>query len=152
MNVTVPIGWSKPEFPIGVRAEFGLNSFNGRSYVPGFVNQDPLLYSGTAMLTLNLPMNTAKNNVFYLMGGGGAFRFRDMGTSSALNDRLGGGSTSVTKFGVTGGAGLELRILGATSLFVQSAYTNVFAEKSLVGAGSGRNIGWIPLIAGLTLR
>ena len=151
LHVMVPIGWSKPGNLLGVRAELGVQSFQGR-IVTQFANPDPMLYSGIAMLTLNLPLNEAKTNLIYLMGGGGVFRFRDIGTASGLNDRLGGTSTSATKFGLTGGAGLEFHILGATSMFVEAPVTNVFAEKSIVGGTGGRNLLWIPLVAGITLR
>jgi hypothetical protein len=47
---------------------------------------------------------------------------------------------------------LEFHILGATSLFVQSAFTNVFAEKPVNTTGSSGNLRWVPLVAGITLR
>jgi opacity protein-like surface antigen len=151
LHVMVPIGFRKTGDLLGIRAELGVQSFQGR-IVTQFANPDPMLYSGIAMLTLNLPLNEAKTNLVYLMGGGGVFRFRDIGTASGLNDRLGGTNTSATKFGVTGGAGLELHILGATSMFVEAPITNVFAEKSIVGGTGGRNLLWVPLVAGITLR
>jgi opacity protein-like surface antigen len=151
LNVTMPIGWSKKTFPLGFRGELGVQTFEG-ALNNRFVNIDPVLYTAQAMLTLNLPMNNAKNNLFYLMGGGGAYFFRRIGEGSALADRLGGETKNVTKFGLTGGAGLEFHILGATSLFVQSTITNVFAEESNVGAGGSKNMRWIPIVAGITLR
>lgn len=151
LNLTVPIGWSKPGTLLGLRAEFAMQQFEGR-IAPTFVNPDPTLYSATAMATLNLPMNAAKTNLFYLMGGGGAYNFRSFGSASALNDRLGGTAKNVTKLGVTAGAGFEFHILGATSLFLQSQFTNVFADKSETNLGGGRNLRWMPFVAGLTLR
>jgi hypothetical protein len=151
LGVVLPFGWSKPDKLLGIRAELGLQSFEGRT-VPHFVNRDPMLYTATAMATLNLPINTAKTNFFYLMGGGGAFIFHRYGDASALNDRLEKASPA-TKFGVTGGLGLELHILGATSLFVQSQITNVFANGSQVSAtNDSRNLRWVPVMAGITLR
>jgi hypothetical protein len=35
---------------------------------------------------------------------------------------------------------------------VQSTITNVFAEESNVGAGGSKNMRWIPIVAGITLR
>jgi opacity protein-like surface antigen len=99
------------------------------------------------MLTLSLPINVAKTNSFYLMGGGGAYQFHHIGALSSLAESfpgIAGTSKSETKWGMTAGAGLEFHILGATSLFVQSAFTNASA--------TGRNLSWIPLLAGLTLR
>lgn len=151
-NVLIPIGWSKAGFPLGIRTEWGVQSFEG-AVVPEFHNSDPALYTATAMATLHLPINSAKTNLFYLMGGGGAFLFHSFGSSSALNDRLGGAAKNVTKWGVTGGVGLELHVLGATSLFVESSFTNVFAERSKLNTLDGsKNLRWVPLTAGVMLR
>jgi hypothetical protein len=151
LNVNVPIGWSKPGYPIGLRTEWGVQTFEG-SAISEFTNIDPVLYTAQAMLTLNLPMNSAKTNLFYLMGGGGAFMFHRFGEASALGDRLGNETKNVMKWGLTGGAGLELHILGAVSLFAESAFTNVFIEESNVGAGGSKNLRWVPVVAGITLR
>jgi hypothetical protein len=78
--------------------------------------------------------------------------FDRIGASSTLNDRLGDSDGRVTKLGLTGGAGLEFHILGATSLFVQSAFTNVFAERPVNTTGGSRSLRWVPLVAGITLR
>jgi hypothetical protein len=150
-NVNIPIGWSKGGYPIGFRTEWGVQTFEGTA-VKSFTNIDPVLYTATAMLTLNLPMNAAKTNLFYLMGGGGAFMFHRFGELSALSEPLGNKAKDVTKWGLTGGAGLELHVLGPTSLFVQSSFTNVFVEKSAVAANGSKNLRWIPLVAGITLR
>lgn len=151
LNVVVPIGWSKPERLFGVRTELGVQSFEG-NVMPGFVNRDPMVYTAVAMLTMNLPINQAKTNFFYLMGGAGAFMFDRIGTASSLDDRLGGNGDRETKFGLTGGAGLEIHVLGATSLFVESAFTNLFADKPANGVDTNRNLRWVPLVAGITLR
>ena len=151
MTVVVPFGWSKPGTVLGIRAELGLQSFEGR-LAPTFANTDPRVFTATAMATLNFPINTAKTNLFYLMGGGGAFMFQHYGTTSALNDRFEKTST-VTKLGVTGGAGFEFHVLGATSLFVQTQLTNVFADgSSTIASDDNRHLRWVPVIAGITLR
>lgn len=151
LNVVMPIGWSKPGRLLGVRAELAAQSFEG-SVFPGFQNIDPVTYSANAMLTVNLPINNAKTNLFYLMGGGGVFMFERIGATSALSDRLGDTDGRVTKLGLMGGAGLEFHILGATSLFVESAFTNVFGERPVLTTGDSRSLRWVPLVAGITLR
>jgi hypothetical protein len=148
LNVVMPIGWSKPGNILGVRGELGVQTFEGRLF-PGAVNIDPRLYTATAMLTVNLPINQAKTKLFYLMGGGGLFMFDRIGTTSTLNERIGGRET---KLGLTGGAGLEFHVLGATSLFVESAFTNLFGEKPATGSETSRHLRWVPLVAGITLR
>lgn len=78
--------------------------------------------------------------------------FQDYGTTSALNDRFAKTST-VTKFGVTGGAGFEFHVLGATSLIVQTQLTNVFADgSSTIATDDNRHLRWVPVVAGITLR
>jgi len=151
INVEVPIGWSRTDFPIGVRGEVGVQSFRGR-FVPSYTNQDPVLYTGTLMATLNLPLNDAGTTFFYVMGGGGAYNFHHFGVASTLNEKLAATSTSETRFGVTGGAGLEIRVLGATSLFVESNYTNVFVDKNKLSTDVARTLRWVPIVAGVTLR
>jgi hypothetical protein len=149
-NVSVPIGWSRPDALLGWRTEFGMQLFEG-TLIQGFRNPDPTLYSATGMVTINLPLNLARNHLLYLMGGGGMFLFRDFGPASGLADRLATSSTT-TRWGVSGGAGLELHILGATSLFVESSITNVFVHRGSGVGGAGRNLRWIPIVAGLQLR
>ena len=151
LNVVMPIGWSKPGRLLGVRAELAAQSFEGNVF-PGFRNIDPIVWSASGMLTVNLPINKAGTNLFYLMGGGGVFMFDRVGTTSALSDRLGDTEGTATKFGLTGGAGLEFHILGATSLFVESAFTNVVGEHPVTTSGNSRSLRWVPLAAGITLR
>jgi hypothetical protein len=151
LNIVMPIGWSKPGNVLGVRAELAAQSLEGNVF-PGFQNRDPIAYSANAMLTVNLPINNAKTNLFYLMGGGGVFMFDRVGETSALSDRLGDTDGTVTKLGLMGGAGLEFHILGATSLFVESAFTNVFGERPVLTSGDSRSLRWVPLVAGITLR
>jgi hypothetical protein len=151
LNVVMPFGWSKPNNLFGLRGELGVQTFEGR-VVPGFTNVDPRIYTATAQVMMNLPFNDAKTNLLYLMGGAGAYMFDRVGETSTLDLRMGDSNGRVTKFGVTGGAGLEFHILGATSLFVQSAFTNVFAEKPVNTPGSSGNLRWVPLVAGITLR
>ena len=151
INVVLPFGWSKPNNLFGLRGELGVQTFDGR-VVSGFRNVDPRIYTASAQLMMNLPFNEAKTNLLYLMGGAGAYMFDRVGDASTLSARMGDSEGRVTKLGLTGGAGLEFHILGATSLFVQSAFTNVFAEKPVNTTGSSGNLRWVPLVAGITLR
>jgi hypothetical protein len=78
--------------------------------------------------------------------------FDQVGPTSALNDRLGKSDGLVTRPGLLAGAGLEFHVLGATSLFVESAFANVFGENAVSTSGDGRSLRWVPLRAGVTLR
>jgi hypothetical protein len=159
LNVMVPIGYHKQGTTLGVRAELGIQTFDGR-LIASFANPDPKIYTAIGMLTAHLPLNAAKTNNFYVMGGGGAYMFRDIGGNSSIREFLGssttaGSTSNTTKFGVTGGAGLEFHILGAANVFVESRYTNVFGKAPANGntlGVSGKNLAWIPLTAGFTFK
>jgi hypothetical protein len=108
------------------------------------------------MITLNLPINAAKSNLVYLMAGGGIYQFHHIGTSSSLAqlfNNVDNTPKTETQFGFTGGAGLELHILGPTSLFAQTRFTNVTADNSIVaGNDVGKSLRWIPVVVGFQLR
>jgi opacity protein-like surface antigen len=152
--LTMPIGWHKPGSMLGLRTEWTLARLEGVADA-GFFNPDPTVASGVALATFAFPINSAKTNSFYLMGGGGFYMFRDFGTSSGLADKFSGSDESAgdteTKFGFQAGAGLEFHILGATSLFVQSSLTNVAADRGTSGE-EGRNLRWMPVVIGFQLR
>lgn len=146
LHLQVPIGWSKRGNLLGIRTEWAVQRFEGRSR-GGFTNLDPKIYSGVAMLTFDLPLNAAKNTAFYLMGGGGVYQFRNIGASSSLTGSFPGideASKSEVKWGLTGGAGLEVHVIGASSLYLQTAYSNVSA--------GGRSLNWMPVNIGVMLR
>ena len=78
--------------------------------------------------------------------------FDHVGSASALADRLDDTGGTAKQAGLTAGAGLEFHVLGATSLFVQTAITNVYGERPVATGGKDRNLRWVPLVAGITLR
>ena len=152
--LSMPIGWHKPGSMLGLRTEWTLARLEGVA-TPGFFNPDPTVASGVALATFAFPINSAKTNSFYLMGGGGFYMFRNFGATSSLGDRFIGsdetGGNTETKWGFQGGAGLEFHILGATSLYVQSSITNVAADRGTSG-DEGRNLRWMPVVVGFQLR
>ncbi|MGH7712580.1 MAG: hypothetical protein ACREOG_14915 [Gemmatimonadaceae bacterium] len=150
MQVTVPIGWHKTGSTFGIRGELAWQNFDGRFSPGGFSNVDPNIYSAVAMGTVHLPFNAAKTHTVYLMGGGGVYHFRDFQSSSALGAAF-SGNENETKVGALGGVGVQFHILGATYLFVQSTYNWVSADAEAI-SGAGKNLGWMPLILGVTVR
>jgi opacity protein-like surface antigen len=152
--ISMPIGWHKPGSMLGIRTEWTMARLEGVQVGSTF-NPDPTVASGVALATFAFPINSAKSNNIYLMGGGGFYMFRDYGATSGLADKFTGsdesGGETETKWGFQAGAGLEIHILGATSLFLQSSLTNVAADRGTVGE-EGRNLRWMPVVIGFTLR
>jgi opacity protein-like surface antigen len=149
MQVIVPLGWHKPGNTFGLRSELAWQNYDGR-FVNRVGNVDPNIYSATVMGTAHFPFTSAKTHTIYLMGGVGVYHFRDFQTTSALGQAF-GDTESSTKLGFTAGAGAQFHILGATYLFTQLAYANVSADE-VVAPASGKNLGWIPLVLGVTIR
>lgn len=158
LHIAIPIGFQKPGTLLGFRGELGIQTFDGRGTTnfgtSTFYNPDPKVFSAVGMLALHFPFGETKRSNFFLMAGGGAYNFRDIGATSTLNDRLNTSSAgaNVTKFGATGGAGLEFHILGPSSFFVESRFTNIFSNDSRLTSSASGNLRWIPLVAGFTLR
>jgi hypothetical protein len=152
--LSVPIGWHKPGSMLGLRTEWSLARLEGVQEGE-FFNPDPTVASGVALATFAFPINSAKTNSFYLMGGGGFYMFRDFGTGSGLADKFSGSDESAgdteTKWGFQAGAGVEFHILGATSLFAQTSLTNVAADRGTAGE-EGRNLRWMPVVVGFQIR
>jgi hypothetical protein len=152
--ISIPVGWHKPGSMLGLRTEWTMARLEGVQE-GAFFNPDPTVASGVALATFAFPINSAKTNSFYLMGGGGFYMFRDFGVGSGLSDKFSGSDESSgdteTKWGFQAGAGLEFHILGATSLFVQSSLTNVAADRGTSGE-EGRNLRWMPVVIGFQLR
>jgi hypothetical protein len=152
--ISMPIGWHKPGSMLGLRTEWTLARLEGVRTIT-FINPDPTVASGVALATLAFPINNAKTNNLYVMGGGGFYMFRDFGAASGLADKFSGSDESSgdteTKWGFQAGAGLEIHILGATSLYVQSSLTNVTADRGTLGV-EGRTLRWMPVTVGFQLR
>jgi len=148
-NVQVPIGYQPLSSPLGFRVDLGYSRFNGREAgTNGLTAQpdDPNIWSATANLTLDLMrFGAERRGAFYLVGGGGVFRFTDFfNTDRSDNDVASAFQGSpVTKAGLTGGAGLAFPI-GSTSLFVESRYTTAYTE--------GEQTRWVPVVVGLKWR
>ncbi len=172
-QVAVPIGWQSQNKVLGARVDLGYSQFNGGSYavVPTagspalLVNEDPKIYSAVLNATLRFPLNASHSTGFYLLGGGGVYSFRNFGMGSALSSYLGNdvtnpltadNKTSITKWGVDGGAGLDFGI-GAASLYVESRLVNVYANRNnptadaMLGTTNDQ-LRWVPIVLGVKFR
>jgi hypothetical protein len=172
LNVSIPIGWHNPASVFGVRLMLAYNQFDGGPFTTGgaspvvLSNPDPKVYSAELNLNMRFPFNERKTSSVYFVGGGGLYMFRNFGQSSALGAYLGNdvldpndsaNESTINKWGVNGGAGLEFGI-GTSSLFLETRLVNVFAGRddepnfdSTFGE-RGTSVRWVPLILGFTIR
>lgn len=173
-NLDVPIGWHRVGRLLGFRLDLGYNRFSGgTTSVPGtggssivLDNPDPMVMSAELNGTLKLPINESKTSTFYLVGGGGLYRFSSFGSGSALGSFLGNdvfNNSSATdqkvinKWGANAGAGIELGI-GSSALFLETRVVNVFTARAenpsfdATFGNRGDNIRWIPIALGFTIR
>lgn len=172
LNVSVPIGWHNPSALFGWRLMLGYNQFNGDPFTTGgaspviLSNPDPKVYSAELNLNMRFPFNERKTSSVYLSGGGGVYMFRNFGQGSALGGFLGNdvldpndsaNESTINKWGVNGGAGLEIGI-GTSALFLETRMVNVFAGRDdepnfdSVFGQRGTSLRWVPLILGFTIR
>lgn len=172
LSLSVPIGWHNPAALFGWRLMLGYNQFNGASFTTGGANPvvlnnaDPKVYSAELNLNMRFPFNERRTSSVYLTGGGGVYLFRNFGQGSALAGYLGNdvldpddsnNESTINKWGVNGGAGLEFGI-GTSSLFLETRLVNVFAGRDdepnfdSVFGERGSAVRWMPLIIGFTIR
>jgi hypothetical protein len=135
-NVTVPIGYQSMTTPWGARLDLSFNKINGDTF-GGTDFEDGNIWSAMLDLTAQWPVGGTGTG-FYLVGGGGLHHFRDFDirTSSTSTTQL----EDQTKFGVNGGAGISFGF-GATDLFVEARYVNVFTD--------GSDAQYVPIVLGL---
>ena len=141
-NVTVPIGWQSMTTPWGIRADLAYNRIRGAvaEFDDGEVElDDGDIWSGTLGLTAQWPVG-ASSTSFYLVGGGGAYHFRDFGELNASGTEVTIESENVTKFGLNGGLGINFAV-GAADIFVDARYVSVFTE--------GDKTNFIPITLGV---
>ncbi|HJU88487.1 MAG TPA: hypothetical protein VJ672_03800 [Gemmatimonadaceae bacterium] len=141
-NVTVPIGWQSMTTPWGVRADLSYNRIRGAvaEFDDGEVElDDGDIWSGTLGLTAQWPVG-ASSTSFYLVGGGGAYHFRDFGEINSSGTEITVESENITKFGLNGGAGINFAV-GAADIFVDARYVSVFTEND--------NTNFIPITLGV---
>jgi hypothetical protein len=172
LNISIPIGWHNPAALFGWRLMLGYSQFDGSPFSTGGLsptilsNPDPKVYSAELNVNMRFPFNERKTSSVYLSGGGGVYMFRNFGQASALGGYLGNdvldpndsaNESTINKWGVNGGAGLEIGI-GTSALFLETRLVNVFAGRDdeptfdSVFGERGTSVRWVPLILGFTIR
>jgi len=174
IDVGIPIEWHRPSSVFGVRMDLGYSQFNAKDFsgIGGnnppvtLSSNDPKVLSATLNLTAHVPLTKSRKVNVYAMGGGGVFHFRQVG-SSALggflgNDVFDGVDEAVennkTKLGAQAGGGIDFGF-GRTSLYVESRFVNVFADRSenvqfndFFGDNRSSSVRWVPIVLGIKVR
>lgn len=134
-NAAVHLGFQVPLFPVGLRADIGFNSFDGKESNEGDFGLPRRVDADIVSGTLNAVVQPTGVLVAkpYVIGGVGAYRVK---TDVERNSVIGGPSStseSSTDVGVNGGAGVRFGLAGF-STFLEARYHYVF-NKAACGSG-----------------
>jgi opacity protein-like surface antigen len=134
-DIAAHIGFKPALSPVGLRVEGMFNQFD----LKGTGNDiKAKIIAGTANLVV---MSSAAPGSMrpYFIGGAGVYNLKL--SSSSLN----ASSDSETKFGLNGGAGLDLALSGI-NVFAEARYHHVFSKDDATGAN---NTAFVPLVVGV---
>jgi opacity protein-like surface antigen len=134
-DIAAHIGYKPALSPVGLRVEGMFNQFDLKGTGTDFKAK---ILAGTANLVI---MSSAAPGSMrpYFIGGAGVYNLKL--SSSSLN----ASSNSETKFGLNGGAGLDLALSGI-NVFAEARYHHVFSKDDATGAN---NTGFVPLVVGV---
>ena len=112
------VQWEAPVLPLGLRGSVGYSQLDLKSAATGVDNKAKIL-SGLANVSYGFPVGPVKP---YILAGVGAFNIK--------TEVAGTGSTSQTKFGIDGGAGVQFK-LGGIAGFIEGKVENIFTDQGL---------------------
>ncbi len=146
--------------PFGLRADVAYNRFGSKSDPSTGVKVTNSIIDGTLNGMFMVPMDAAGSFKPYVLAGVGVYNLRGkLDCSGSGCGEFGGDVTSTTtKFGVNGGAGVQFLMAGL-STFLEARYHYIFSAygnttNSIYGSGSGSNsgAGFIPISVGIMFR
>ena len=138
-------------FPLALRADLNYNKFTFKKDLPfspggstGTItttdNVTQQIFGGLANVTIPFPMGPVSP---YITAGLAGFNIK-----TKLSDAASGAEDqSDTKFAVNGGAGLSLRLLGA-SAFIEAKLNNVYTDKKFISNKELKSLQFIPVTFG----
>lgn len=140
-----------PGFPIALRADLNYNKFTFKNNLPfspggtggtitttGDISQQIL--GGLANITVPIPMGPITP---YITAGLAGFNIK-----TKLSDAVAGAEDqSDTKFAINGGAGISMRLLGA-SAFIEAKLNNVYTEKKFISNKELKALQFVPITFG----
>jgi len=140
-----------PGLPFALRTDLNYNKFTFKQDLPfstggptGTVNTgDDLtqqILGGLANITIPIPMGPVSP---YITAGVAGFHIKtNFGdTSSGIEDQ------SDTKFAVNGGAGISMKLLGA-SAFIEAKLNNIYTDKKLISGKELKALQFVPVTFG----
>lgn len=132
-NLGAHVGFRSATMPVGFRLEGTYNRHDAKGVNP--LDTRLTIFSGTANVIAGAS-GAAESIRPYLIGGAGVYNVKV--------DSDGVAGSSSTKFGLNGGAGLDLPLSGI-AVFAEARYHYVFSKED----GTGFNMGFIPLTVGI---
>jgi opacity protein-like surface antigen len=138
-------------FPLALRADLNYNKFTFKKdlpFSPGgstgtITTTDDItqqILGGLANVTIPFHMGAVSP---YITAGLAGFNIR-----TKLGDAISGAEDqSDTKFAVNGGAGLSLRLLGA-SAFIEAKLNNVYTDKKFISNKELKSLQFVPITFG----
>ena len=138
-------------FPLALRADLNYNKFTFKkdlAFSPGgssgpITTTDDItqqMVGGLANITIPFHMGAMSP---YITAGLAGFNVK-----TTLSDAAGGAEDqSDTKFAVNGGAGLSLRLLGA-SAFIEAKLNNVYTDKKFISNKELKSLQFVPVTVG----
>jgi len=156
-NVTVPVGFDWTDSPLGVRADFAVDHFNG-TRIHNIYEQTLAASGDITVWSLNADMKfrfhapgTGTRTHLYLLGGAGVHKLS--GGVYGTSDQHAGESLTFgnakTNFGWNLGGGLSTS-WGPTELFIESRFFQVKSDLAFHQAGGvGTYTSFTPIVVGL---
>jgi hypothetical protein len=146
--------------PFGLRADVAYHRFGSKSDPSTGVKVTNSIINGTLNGLFMVPMDAGGSVKPYVLAGVGVYNLRgklDCG-SSGCGEFGGDVTSSATKFGINGGAGVQF-VMAGLSTFLEARYHYIFSAygnttNSVYGSGSGSNsgAGFIPISVGIMFR
>jgi opacity protein-like surface antigen len=131
--------------PLALRADLNYNRFDVKQEaidVPGAPTLDDVtqqVLGGLANITIPFNLGPVAP---YITAGLGAFNVK-----TNFGDGYSGDSESETKFAINGGAGLSIRLFGA-SAFIEARLNNVYTERGAITTQELKDLQFIPVTFG----
>jgi hypothetical protein len=140
-NIAANLGFRPAASQLGFRIEGAFNRFDAKNAGASDVHANILDATGNIVLATG--SSTPGSVRPYLIGGVGIYNIKVSATLGGVSV-----SNSDTKFGLNGGAGLDLPLSGIAA-FAEVRYNYVFMGSSSSSTPSSSSLGFVPLVVGV---